>query len=217
MLLPLWPCDTDEFSTLARVDGSKYIRPVEERQYLIVYYVPFDDCGDKGTQGDTNSKLPRADSLTIPTFIASETKRIPRSAFRVCARLVSREDFLGTDVRLPSEGLAITGPMAEAMAALPPASIREQHPGDVVIGVCSGKEKEVEFLPEGLVSIGLAMAIEENRPPRPPLPLHEEGMMDEVSPTYTLTPIGRAAVEMAWLGCLAITFLDVPSPQAVTT
>ena len=37
-------------------------------------------------------------------------------------------------------------------------------------------------------------------------------MMDEFDPVYTLTPMGRAAVEMAWLGCLAITFSDVSPP-----
>ena len=211
MLLPLWPCNTDESSTIAGEDEAKYILPVEERQYLIVYYVPFDERRDK-KKGDANKKRSRSDSLAPSTAASPRTKGIPKSAFRVCARLVCYQDFLGTGVRLPSEGLAITGHMAAAMAELPPTSIREKHPGDVVIGVCSGKEKDIEFIPEGLACVGLALAVEENPPPQPPSPVHEEEMMDDFDPVYTLTPIGRAAVEMAWLGCLAITFSDVLPP-----
>ncbi|KAM5530753.1 hypothetical protein V8D89_015560 [Ganoderma adspersum] len=212
MLLPLWPCNTDESSTVLGEDETRYILPVEQRQYLIVYYVPFDERKDKKKKGDVNKKRTRSDSLSTSTTASPRTKGIPKSAFRVCARLVSYHDFLGTGVRLPSEGLAITGQMAAAMAELPPASIREKHPGDVVIGVCSGKEKDIEFIPEGLACVGLAIGVEENPPPQPPSPVHEEEMMDDFDPVYTLTPIGRAAVEMAWLGCLAITFSDVLPP-----
>ena len=216
MLLPLWPCNTDDASTVPGEDPNKHVIPVEERQYLIVYYVPFDERKDKGAgrkqKGDANKKRSRADSLAASAAASPKTKGIPRSAFRVCARLVSYHDFLGTGVRLPSEGLTITGSMAEAMADLPPASIREKHPGDVVIGVCSGRDRDIEFIPEGLACVGLCTAVEE-QPPQPPSPVHEEEMMDEVDPVYTLTPIGRAAVEMAWLGCLAITFSDVSPPS----
>ena len=219
MLLPLWPCNTDESSTIPGEDETRYILPVEQRQYLIVYYVPFDERKDKKKKGDANKKRTRSDSLSTSTTASPRTKGIPKSAFRVCARLVSYHDFLGTGVRLPSEGLAITGQMAAAMAELPPASIREKHPGDVVIGVCSGREKDIEFIPEGLACVGLAIGVEENPPPQPPSPVHEEEMMDDFDPVYTLTPIGRAAVEMAWLGCLAITFSDVlpPCDEAMNT
>ncbi|KAI0743510.1 hypothetical protein C8Q80DRAFT_1272200 [Daedaleopsis nitida] len=215
MLLPLWPCNTDEASTVPGEDATKYILPIEDRQYLIVYYVPFDERKDKGKKkGEANKKRSRADSLATSSFTAPKTKGIPRSAFRVCARLVSYHDFLGTGVRLPSEGLTITGSMAEAMEELPPASTREKHPGDVVIGVCSGKDRDIEFIPEGLACVGLCTAVEEEQPQQPPSPVHEEEMMDDFDPVYTLTPIGRAAVEMAWLGCLAITFSDVAPPAA---
>lgn len=100
------------------------------------------------------------------------------------------------------------------MAELPPASTREKHPGDVVIGVCSGRDRDIEFIPEGLACVGLCTAVEEAQPQQPPSPVHEEEMMDDFDPVYTLTPIGRAAVEMAWLGCLAITFSDVAPPAA---
>ncbi|KAI0704980.1 hypothetical protein C8T65DRAFT_728064 [Cerioporus squamosus] len=207
MLLPLWPCNTDDASTVPGEDPNKYVIPVEERQYLIVYYVPFDERKDKNTnrkKGDANKKRSRADSLAASAAASPRMKGIPKSAFRVCARLVSYHDFLGTGVRLPSEGLTITGSMAEAMADLPPRRSARSIPGTW--------DRDIEFIPEGLACVGLCTAVEE-QPPQPPSPVHEEEMMDEVDPVFTLTPIGRAAVEMAWLGCLAITFSDVNPPS----
>ncbi|KAH9858799.1 hypothetical protein C2E23DRAFT_717916 [Lenzites betulinus] len=213
MLLPLWPCRTDDASTIPDEDQSRYILPVEERQYLIVYYVPFDERKkDKKKGGDASKKRSRADSTSAAAAAAPKSKGIPKSAFRVCARLVGCHDFLGTGVRLPSEGLSISGSMEEAIAQLPDAGLREKHPGDVVIGMCSGKGRDVEFIPEGLASVGLCTS-QQHEPPQPPSPVHEEEMMDAFDPIYSLTPIGRAAVEMAWLGCLAITFSDVSPPS----
>ncbi|KAI0675234.1 hypothetical protein C8Q78DRAFT_988935 [Trametes maxima] len=216
MLLPLWPCGTDEGSTIPGEDPARYILPIEERQYLIVYYVPFDERSkkDKKKGGDTSKKRSRADSLSAAASAAPKAKGIPRAAFRVCARLVGAHEFLGTGVRLPSEGLNVTGSMEEAMAQLPSASTRDKHPGDVVIGMCSGRDRDVEFIPEGLASVGLCLALQQHEPPQPPSPVHEEEMMDAFDPVYSLTPIGRAAVEMAWLGCLAITFSDANPPAA---
>ncbi|OSD06785.1 hypothetical protein PYCCODRAFT_1359570 [Trametes coccinea BRFM310] len=213
MLLPLWPGATDDPSTVPGDEPGKYVVPVEERQYLIVYYVPFDERKKDKKKGDASKKRSRADSLSAATAAVPKSKGIPKHAFRVCARLVGCHDFLGTGVRLPTEGLSITGSMAEAMEQLPPASIRDKHPGDVVIGVCSGRDRDVEFIPEGLASVGLCLAIQQHDPPQPPSPVHEEEMMDAFDPVYSLTPIGRAAVEMAWLGCLAITFSDVNPPS----
>ncbi|KAI0820001.1 hypothetical protein BC628DRAFT_1331440 [Trametes gibbosa] len=213
MLLPLWPCRTDDVSTVPGEDQSRYILPIEERQYLIVYYVPFDERKkDKKKGGDPSKKRSRADSMSAAAAAAPKSKGIPKSAFRVCARLVGCHDFLGTGVRLPSEGLSISGSMEEAMAQLPGADTREKHPGDVVIGMCSGKDRDVEFIPEGLASVGLCTS-QQAEPPQPPSPVHEEEMMDAFDPIYSLTPIGRAAVEMAWLGCLAITFSDSNPPS----
>ncbi|KAI0663580.1 hypothetical protein C8Q70DRAFT_906975 [Cubamyces menziesii] len=212
MLLPLWPRATDDLSTIPGEDPAKYFLPTEERQYLIVYYVPFDERKKDKKKGDASKKRSRADSLSASTAAAPKSKGIPKHAFRVCARLVGCQDFLGTGVRLPTEGLCITGSMAEAMEQLPPASIREKHPGDVVIGICSGKDRDIEFIPEGLACVGLC-SMQQSDPPQPPSPVHEEEMMDAFDPVYSLTPIGRAAVEMAWLGCLAITFSDVSPPS----
>ncbi|KAI0645621.1 hypothetical protein C8Q79DRAFT_1001179 [Trametes meyenii] len=216
MLLPLWPCGTDEASTVPGEDPARYILPIEERQYLIVYYVPFDERSkkDKKKGADASKKRSRADSLSASSAAAPKAKGIPRAAFRVCARLVGAHEFLGTGVRLPSEGLNVTGAMEDAMAQLPPPSTRDKHPGDVVIGMCSGRDKDVEFIPEGLASVGLCLALQQHEPPQPPSPVHEEEMMDAFDPVYSLTPIGRAAVEMAWLGCLAITFSDANPPAA---
>ncbi|KAI0769697.1 hypothetical protein BD413DRAFT_477240 [Trametes elegans] len=213
MLLPLWPGKTDEHSA---IPGQELNLPVEERQYLIVYYVPFDERKKDKKKGDASKKRSRADSVSASSAAIPKAKGIPRAAFRVCARLVGCHDFLGTGVRLPSEGLCITGPMDEALRQLPSPSLREQHPGESVIGVCSGRDRDVEFVPEGLARVGLCSAVQQHEPPpphQPPSPVHEEEMMDAFDPVYSLTPIGRAAVEMAWLGCLAIMFSDVSPPS----
>ena len=153
-------------------------------------------------------------SLSVAGAGAAKAKGIPRGAFRVCARLVSYDDFLDTGVRLPSEGLTVTGPVADALAALP-ATLLHEFPSDVVIGMCSGRDRDIEFLPDGLAKVGLCRAVvEEHHHAQPPSPVHEEEMMDEFDPVYSLTPIGRAAVEMAWLGCLAITFSELNPPAA---
>ena len=215
MLLPLWPGSTDEASVIAGEDMTKYSIVSEERQYLIVYYVPFDERKDKGAKkGEPNKKRSRADSVATPPATVQKAKGIPKGPFRVCARLVSYNDFLGTGVRLPSEGLTITGPMAEAMTQLPSTATREKY-DDIVIATSTGRDRDIEFLPDGLAKVGLCReVIEEHQHQQPPSPVHEEEMMDQFDPVHSLTPIGRAAVEMAWLGCLAITFWDASPPTA---
>ena len=215
MLLPLWPGHTDDASAVRGEAPMEYAPPTAERQYLIVYYIPFErEVKDKGKKGEANKKRARADSLSVAGAGAAKAKGIPRGAFRVCARLVSYDDFLDTGVRLPSEGLTVTGPVADALAALP-ATLLHEFPSDVVIGMCSGRDRDIEFLPDGLAKVGLCRAVvEEHHHAQPPSPVHEEEMMDEFDPVYSLTPIGRAAVEMAWLGCLAITFSELNPPAA---
>ena len=196
-------------------DPAKCDIPFEQRWYLIVYYVPI-ERDKKGKKGEANKKRSRADSLAAVASSASpKAKGIPKGSFSVNARLVSYGDFLGTGVRLPSEGLTITGPVAEAMASLPAKLVDQDRPHDAIIGICSGRDRDIEFDPEGLKEVGLCQpVVEEHQVQQPPSPVHEEEMMDQFDPVHAITPIGRAVVEMAWLGCLAITFSDVPPPQA---
>ncbi|KAH9935499.1 uncharacterized protein B0H18DRAFT_1174072 [Fomitopsis serialis] len=213
MLLPLWPGETDP-SSVTDEDPSAYNMPVEERQYLLVYYVPQPERTEKSKKKQENKKRSRSGSRAQhPSSASSHPKTVILSSFSVCARLISYHDLLGTGVRIPIDGLSITGPMAEAISALPSAAIRESRLETpcAIIGVCSSRYKGVEFLPEGLAKVGLAVSQPSStsagdRVMRP-LEAEEEELI------WSLTPIGRAAVEMAWLGCLAMSsFGPEPSP-----
>lgn len=201
MLLPLWAGETDPVSSQSHEDPASFFVPIEERQYLLVYYVPFDEkTHDKKSD---HKKRQRADTRSLATassMTLNERKRIiALRCFKAVARLVSYADLRETGVRVPSFGLSITGSMAEATRYLPPPSIREQRLDDIVIGHCFGRERGIEFLPEGLQKLGLCMPTA--NPPRQPT--SETDMPEEED--VVLTPIGRAAVEMAWLGCMAVT------------
>ncbi|OCH92297.1 hypothetical protein OBBRIDRAFT_751567 [Obba rivulosa] len=200
MLLPLWPGETDLASTVVGEEPAQYDVPLEERQYLLVYYVPFEEkhSGKKELQ----KKRSRPDPLATPaTNPGKGTKTITLLHFRVCARLVSYYDLRNTGVRLPINGLSVTGPMEEALQLLPPSEIRALGLDDIVIGVCQGRHNGMEFIPEGLARLGLAQPAPDT--PQTSIPLSDTDA--EVETEWVLTPIGRAAVEMAWLGCLAMT------------
>lgn len=202
MLLPLWPGETDPASASneSNEDPASYFIPVEDRQYLLVYYVPFDD--EKNKKVDTTKKRARPDTRSIASTSSSTlTDRvISLKQFRVCARLVSYMDLRETGVRVPAFGLSTTGHLKEAVQYLPPHIIRDQQLDDMVIGVCHGRHQGMEFIPEGLAALGLCMPIDT---PEVRMPLSETDVVED--PDLILTPIGRAAVEMAWLGCMAVT------------
>lgn len=197
MLLPLWPGETDPVSAEQEEDPASYIVNIEDRQYLLVYYVPFQDDSKK-KKGD--KKRTRAETHVAST--SSSGQKLPHinlNSFRVCARLVCYSDLRETGVRLPDYGLSITGSMTEAVQFLPPKSIRDKALDDVIIGVCHSRWDGMEFLTEGLTVLGLC------KPPEvePVLPVKEEDPIVDLE--SLLTPIGRSAVEMAWLGCMALT------------
>ncbi|KIP08424.1 hypothetical protein PHLGIDRAFT_18940 [Phlebiopsis gigantea 11061_1 CR5-6] len=202
MLLPLWPGETDPMSSEIREEPSTYFVPVEERQYLLVYYVPFEDDRSKAHDKkiESNKKRARVDtrSPAAATSTTSTERIISLHSFKAVARLVSYADLRETGVRVPAFGLSVTGSLGEATQFLPPPFIREQRLDDIVIGVCYNRPGGVEFIPEGLQKLGLCMPTE--TPPRPP----SNEMDDEQEEEVILTPIGRAAIEMAWLGCMAV-------------
>ncbi|KAI0699543.1 hypothetical protein BC835DRAFT_1330590 [Cytidiella melzeri] len=198
MLLPLWPAETD-IHTVKKEDPILHQLRVEDRQYLLVYYVPFEDKDkrkiDQNKKRTRSTKAPSSNPsgsiVDLPLFLLR--------SFRVNARLVSYDDLRGTGVRVPSYGLTITGSMAEAMRYLPSPLIREQRLDEVVICHCTSRSSGMKFDPDGLSKLGLCMPT--NTPAAMQIP-------DSVIPEpeeAVLTPIGRAAVEMAWLGCMAVT------------
>ena len=200
MLLPLWPGETDPASSETREDPASYFVPIEERQYLLVYYVPFDEKADKKSD---HKKRARSDTRSIATAssvtVNDRDRIISLRSFKVIARLVSYADLRETGVRVPAFGLSVTGSLKEATCHLPPPEIREQSLDDIIIGHSLSREKGVEFVPEGLQKLGLCMP---TLTPQPQ-PTSETDMPEEED--VVLTPIGRAAVEMAWLGCMAVT------------
>ncbi|KAL4244794.1 hypothetical protein ABKN59_011554 [Abortiporus biennis] len=195
MLLPLWPGETDPQFQELKEDPALFVVPVEERQYLLVYYVPFDEQTKK-----KEKKRTRAETHTAAAASSNTNTVITLQSFRVCARLVSYKDLNTTGVRLPDHGLSVTGSLIEATKFLPSAAIREMRLDDVVIGICHSRSTGMEFIPEGLAKLGLCMPTDD---PIPPAPIREDEEVEEVA--IYLTPIGRAAVEMAWLGCMAVT------------
>ena len=212
MLLPLWPHETDPASA-ARERRQRPARGLDREQnlYLLVYYVPFDKHGEgnavkkrsRSRKGDHESHYP------TPLFDT-------QCGFKVVGRLIAHSDLNGSGVRLPVRGLAVTGSFAEAEQGIPPAALRDVHSDDFVIGACLDRSGTIEFVPEGLEKLGLC------EPRRGPLlQLHTHPAMQTAEPSkeeeeivsQPLTAIGRAAVEVVWLGCTALTTFYGPQSQ----
>ena len=200
MLLPLWPGETDPASSETSEDPASYFVPIEGRQYLLVYYVPLDEKADKKLDHKKRARSDTRSIATAPSVTVKDRDRIiSLRSFKVIARLVSYADLRETGVRVPAFGLSVTGPLREAMHHLPPPEIREQSLDDIIIGYSLNQEKGVEFFPEYLQKLGLCMPMLNSQPQ----PTSETNMPEEED--VVLTPIGRAVVEMAWLGCMALT------------
>lgn len=201
MLLPLWPENTDPVSERKAPHYVKPVIPNEQRQYLLVYYkVALDASEDR--KGGPEAKKRSRNSPT--SSYDSQTKRDdPRgttllSTFHISARLVSYRDLQGSGVRIPDEGLSVAGPLEAAYSSMP-ISVREQGLFEFVLGVCNSREGGVEFQPDGLIKMGLCIQTSEVLEG----PLSEEDEFPE--PELELTPLGRAVMEMSWLGALAMT------------
>jgi hypothetical protein len=196
MLLPLWASETDEASK-AESPGVKFDNvSVDERLYLLVYYVAFDEKNPKPKSQESKKKS-KSQYSPSSSLEPMDDKTIILSTFRVSARLVGYDELRGTGVRLPSTGLSVTGPVWEAVQYAPPSSVRHQHHDDCVVATCTmGRAQGIQFVPEGLFKLGLTF---------PPSDLELQAATDLEVASLTLSPIGRSAVEMIWLGCMALT------------
>ncbi|KAJ7071956.1 hypothetical protein C8F01DRAFT_222385 [Mycena amicta] len=198
MLLPLWPGPTDPVSERAATVAPHEIPP-EQRQYLLVAYNPTDerqpvpsssskrDYGDRKNRSSHSSPTSSGDGGGGSQNANRGGCDILLTSFRISARLVSHQDLQGSGVRVPDEGLAVLGPWHEAWLSMPQIATKDH--GLLVIGTCSARDAGIEFLPDGLVKMGLCI---------PAKPMGEE-------PVAELTPIGKAVLEMAWIGCVAMT------------
>jgi hypothetical protein len=225
MLLPLWPHETDPASA-AREWKQRMPRVLNQEQnlYLLVYYVPFDKRGEGGT---TTTIPVKKRSRSRPRRGERERQQQQqqhptplfdvRRGFKVIGRLIAHSDLNGAGIRLPVRGLSVTGSLAEAELGIPPASLRDLHSDDFVIGACLDRTGSIEFFPEGLEKLGLCVPRTE-----PPVQLHTHPGMQTAEPVdedvvlQPLTAIGRAAVEVAWLGCIALmTFYGPEQSQSL--
>ncbi|KAJ7267596.1 hypothetical protein B0H12DRAFT_1320784 [Mycena haematopus] len=202
MLLPLWPGPTDPVSERNATRQPHEI-PTEQRQYLLVSYKPTDERaapreGKKGSSHNSSREGKKGSShSSSPTSSADggtgKGCDILLTSYHISARLVSHADLQGSGVRVPDEGLAVLGPWHEAWLTMPQIATRDH--GLLVIGTCVSRDAGIEFDPEGLVKMGLC------------IPVPPEAGADELQeePVAELTPIGKAVLEMAWIGCIAVT------------
>ena len=207
MLLPLWPGETDAKSA----QKYPYTMPTistDNRQYLLIYYkVPFQTPAEQEQQkhksqtGGKNSKRAR-NSPTSSHDSVKNRDHVLLTTFHISARVVAYHDLQGSGVRIPDQGLAVQGALADAYGSMP-TSIRDQGLVDWVIGVCHSREAGIEFLPECLEKMGLCRSLP-NSPALSTRALRDEED-EEVESDLVMTPIGRAVIEMAWLGGMALT------------
>lgn len=203
MLLPLWPGDTDPRSEIAAASFDRPVISNDQKQYLLVYYKP--DATTEEQRKTRSERDLRKRSRTSPTSSHdSNLKRDDRasvllSSFHITARLVLYRDLQGTGVRVPDEGLTVTGTLSEAFQHMPPP-VSETPSHEWVLGTCHSRDAGIEFYPEGLVKVGLC-------PRDASTPVQTTCSEDEFppEPDVKLTPVGRAVLEMVWLGALALT------------
>jgi len=196
MLLPLWASETDEASQAESPRVKFGNTPVNERLYLLVYYVPFDKKNDNNKPRERVRKSKSQSPLTGSGSFELPPKTIFLSAFKVSARLIGYDELRGSGVRLPNTGLSVTGPVREAVQFAPRLTIHDEHHDDSVVASCMGREQGIQFFPEGLFKLGLSLPVSEVENPA----AHNLELAHMM-----LSPIGRAAVEMIWLGCMALT------------
>jgi hypothetical protein len=218
MLLPLWPHETDpKNAACERIPTTPMIINREQNLYLLVYYVLFDKRGEGNfTKKPTRPRPQKSERdrqhHSTPLFDV-------RRGFKVIGRLISHSDLNGAGIRPPVSGLSVTGSLAEAELGIPlAASLRNLHSEDLDIGACLDRDgTTIEFFPKSLEKLGLCVPRTE-----PPVQLHANPgtqraePADEVIGLQPLTAIGRAAVEVTWLGCMALMTFFGPQPQDPT-
>lgn len=209
MLLPLWPGETDALSAKKFPFTAPSV-PLESRKFLLLYYKPAEVPPSDAAKGKESSKKRSRSSPTSSRDSAAKAndKHILLHKFHFCARIVTYADIQGSGVRSPGVGLSVLGPLAEAVETMPTRSYIDTFQ---VIGLCNSRERGIEFVPEGLEKLGLTRRVPDPTVAEQPEPVKRfslTGTEDAEEPCDTmvlLTPIGRAVVEMAWLGAMALT------------
>ncbi|KAI9437463.1 hypothetical protein H4582DRAFT_2077012 [Lactarius indigo] len=198
---------------LTQVPDDSLVLDQEQNLYLLVYYVPFDKQGEGNAAKKRSRSRPRKGERERPH--PTPLFDVHRG-FKVIGRLISHSDLNGSGIRLPVRGLSVTGPLAEAELGIPPASLRDVHSDDFVIGACLDRRGTIEFVPEGLEKLGLCVPRTESVQLHTHPGMQTEDPVEEDIVSQPLTAVGRAAVEVAWLGCMALMTFYGPQTQSPT-
>ena len=199
MLLPLWPGETDPASARKYQSPPPSLTP-NSRQYILLYYKV--QPGSVPPHMEAKAKSEKKRSRISPTSShESNNKREERgillSNFYIGARVVSHRDLQGSGIRIPDVGLAVSGPLDEAFRTMP-TNVRYR---DSILGVCNSRDAGIDFLLESFEQIGLSR----NMPNPNPVAAADDDDSQSLDSIAVLTPLGRAVMEMAWLGGLALT------------
>ena len=198
MVLPLWPGETDPTSA-RKYPPKPFSLPPSSRQYLLVYYkilpgtVPHEEARTKSdkkwSRGSPTSSHESANKR--------EERGILLNNFYIIARIVSHRDLQGTGIRVPDVGLTVSGPLDIAYGNMP----TDVQYGEYILGVCNSRDEGIDFLQDGFEKMGLSR----NMPNPNPVITDDDSDTHSLDTVDVLTPLGRAVMEMAWLGGLAIT------------
>ncbi|KAG7089257.1 hypothetical protein E1B28_010955 [Marasmius oreades] len=221
MLLPLWPGETDAYSQHYFPFEMPHV-PSEDRMFLLVYYKVLPR--EMSTMLNPNQRNPQ------PIL---DKRNILLPSFHIVARQVPYTELQNSGIRLPDQGLAVSGPLEQAYNTSPkrpkdglssaPTSLPSQSRvplagvpvRDCLMGSCYSRETGIEFDPEALIELGLCSVLKEDDIPAtlPPGMCEEEV---ERSITVKLSAVGSAVVEMVWAGGLALTSFE-PVGEGIRT
>jgi len=210
MLLPLWVGEIDrqgpesDWSETSTTTTALTLTVPENRYYLLVWYAPWADRqGTKPEQQVETKKSKALPHKNDDSGVDAEPKALTLPSFHVNARVVHYDELRHSGVRAPSTGLAINGPAWEAMNDLDfPAVRQDQRTRSSVVCQCYGRNHGFLFDPHGLAQLGLC-DVETSGPVS-----YRDGD-EEPTQSFSFTTIGKAAAEMIWLGCLAVTSFGV--------
>lgn len=199
MLLPLWPGETDPASARKYPSGHPSLPP-NSRQYILVYYKvqPSTVPPHEATKTKPDKKWSRGSPTSSHESTNKHEERgILLNNFYIIARIVSHRDLQGTGIRVPDVGLAVSGPLDIAYGNMP----TDVPYGEYILGVCNSRDAGIDFLQDGFEKMGLSR----NMPNPNPVTTNDDDESHSLDSVAVLTPLGRAVMEMAWLGGLALT------------
>lgn len=204
MLLPLWPGETDPVSARKHPFTPPSLSP-NSRQYILVYYKAQPPAVPPQQEEKAKAAEKKRSRASPTSSHDSVNKREERGVlltnFYISARIVSHFELQGTGIRIPDVGLAVSGPLDDAYNSIPGNMPTNDPCGEYILGVCNSRDAGIDFLQETFDRMGLSRTI-----PNPnPIVVDDDDDCQSLGTVAVLTPLGRAVMEMAWLGGLALT------------